>query len=90
MSLFRRKAEKDDGRWVHPDQHEIVKPILPRNPPRRGDIVLVDGEKHRVEESNFVYTGWESNPAHPGGRRLRTWKIIEPGLYVKPTNWPKS
>lgn len=35
------------ARWVHPDTHRIVK-FFPRNPPERGDHVLVDGERHRV------------------------------------------
>jgi hypothetical protein len=32
---------------VSPDTHEICK-FQPLSPPVRGDIVLVDGERHRV------------------------------------------
>lgn len=54
VDLFRR------SRWVRPDTHEVVK-FLPSNPPSRGDIVLVDGERCRVLRSKVRWDGprWE-------------------------------
>lgn len=57
------------ARWVHPDDHEIFK-FLPRNPPERGDAVLVDGERHRVLRCPVEWDG-------------RTWRMKR-GVKVKP------
>jgi hypothetical protein len=48
------------GRSVHPSRQEIVK-ILPASPPRRGEFVLVDGERCRVTRCRIIHTGnvWE-------------------------------
>lgn len=49
---FRRSR----SRWVHPDTHEISK-FLPHNPPERGGIVLVDGERCRVVRCPLKWDG---------------------------------
>jgi|SRR6185295_2120808 len=50
------------GERVHPSTHEIVK-AFPNNPPERGDIVLVEGERYRVKR---VKVRWEG----------RTWHLV--------------
>lgn len=46
------------ARWVHPDTHDIFK-LLPHNPPRRGDRVLVDGVRHDVLACPVQWDGRE-------------------------------
>jgi hypothetical protein len=50
--LQRRRAR----RWVHPDTHRIVK-LLPNNPPTKGDVVSVDGQRCRVLRSKVRWEG---------------------------------
>jgi hypothetical protein len=45
------------ARWVHPDTHEIFK-FLPSRAPERGDVVLVDGERHRVLRCPITWDGY--------------------------------
>lgn len=46
------------GRWVHPDTHEIFK-FLPRNPPHRGEVVLVDDVRCEVLRCPVEWNGCE-------------------------------
>ena len=57
-------------RWVRPDINRIVK-FLPNNPPERGDVVLVDGERCRVLRCPVE---WDD----------RTWRMVGRGVKVKP------
>lgn len=59
------------ARWVHPDRQKVVK-FLPNNPPRRGDTVLVDGERCRVLRCRVK---WRD----PG-----VWTIVGRGIKVRP------
>jgi hypothetical protein len=56
-------------RWVNPNTHEIFK-FLPNNPPERGDVVLVDGERCRVLRCPLQWDG-------------RAWRMRR-GVKVKP------
>lgn len=56
--------------WVHPDSNEIFK-FLPHNPPARGDIVLVDGQRCRVLRCRLEWQG-------------REWQMKGRGVKVKP------
>jgi hypothetical protein len=58
------------ARWVHPDTHAIFK-FLPHNPPERGNVVLVDGERHRVLRCPIKWDG-------------RTWSMGGRGVKVRP------
>jgi hypothetical protein len=55
-----------------PDQHEVFK-FFPTSPPRRGEIVLVDGVRCRVTSSKYTWEG-------------RTWTLRK--LRVKPEPRP--
>lgn len=58
------------ARWVHPDRQEVVK-FLPTDPPRRGDRILVDGERCRVLRCRVEWEG-------------RRWTIVGRGIKVRP------
>lgn len=64
------------ARWVHPTDHNIEKLILSENPPGKGDVVVVDGERHRVIQA---FIEWDHDPSldHP------SWSIVRPGLLVE-------
>lgn len=62
------------ARWVHPDSHRIVK-FFPHNPPERGDVVLVDGERCRVLRCPLNWEGL-------------TWSMTDHGVKVKPDPLP--
>lgn len=57
-------------RWVHPDQHRIVK-FFPNDPPTRGDHVLVDGVRHKVLACPVKWNDLD-------------WQMTERGIKVKP------
>lgn len=59
------------ARWVHPDTHRIFK-FLPHNPPRRGDVVMVDDERCRIARCPLKRDG-------------RAWELKDPrGIKVRP------
>lgn len=59
---------KRGRRWVHPATHEIAK-FFPKDPPTRGDTVLVDGKPCQVVRSVLTWEG-------------RTWRLLKPGVLV--------
>ena len=65
-------------RWVHPATHEIFK-FLPNSPPRRGDIVLVDGERCKVLRAKVRWPY-----SREVGERGRQWEIYGKGVKVGP------
>lgn len=56
MKLASAIRRRPRSRWVHPDTHEIAK-LWPSNPPARGDVVLVDGERCRVLSCPLEWDG---------------------------------
>jgi hypothetical protein len=68
LDWIRPISRRRRARRVHPTTHEIVK-FLPDMPPRRGDLVAVDGERCRVVRSRVQWNG-------------NHWRLV--GLWVKP------
>jgi hypothetical protein len=64
-----RLRRKPRAFWAHPDTHEISK-FFPRNPPVRGDTVLVDGARCKVLACPVSWEG-------------RTW-TMKRGVKVRP------
>lgn len=64
-----RWRRRPSWRWVHPSRNRITK-FFPNDPPTKGDVVLVDGQRCRVLKSSLEWDGL-------------TWTITEPGVCVR-------
>lgn len=70
---FRRRPR---AYWVHPHTHTISK-FFPRNPPVKGDVVLVDGVRCRVVKCPVEWESLTWTMSDPRGVKVRRDEPVE-------------